>query len=399
LLAGIGLALGAMAAARGDDVESSFTAVSGSWNVGSNWSPTVVPNNGADTYEVTMPDGSQITEMDSNIEVSSFTLLGNLTFQNNISGQTLTVDGDVTQTTGTWLVSGAMAMVLDGNTTIGAQVTLQNGAGFMNNGNLTVNSAGTDAYTSGGTPAPLFSGTYNVVNNGVATWNNQSSVQFANFVVANAGTMTLNLSSGNSFVAGTYDQTQSTGLTMVGPGATLQANQMNLTAGQVFGTGTYSGSNFVLGNGSNAGATVTPGSGGNTTGTLTFLGNFNTIGGATFGFDLGGTGQGTTYDELVIGNNVNFNNTSLVFYLVNGYVPSNSDVFTIITSTGTVSGMFNNISGGVLTKSGVGTFNVNVGSGAVTLSNFSPVPEPRLDSLLGGLAILTGVFLRRRRHA
>ena len=93
-----------------------------------------------------------------------------------------------------------------------------------------------------------------------------------------------------------------------------------------------------------------------------------------FGFDLGGTGQGTTYDELVIGNNVNFNNTSLVFYLVNGYVPSNSDVFTIITSTGTVSGMFNNISGGVLTMSGVGTFNVNVGSGAVTLSNFSPVP-------------------------
>jgi hypothetical protein len=391
---------GMLAVVQGATVDTTFTNVSGSsWGNSANWSAGDVPNNGVNSYDVSIGDGSTISDMGTaSTDITSFATLGNATFQGSFSGQTLAVEGAFSVPSGTLVINGALAMIMNGTTTIGGQVALQNGAGFENNGNLTVNTANTFAYQSA-TAAPLFAGIYNVLNNGNATWNNQNNVQFANYVVGNAGTMVLNLSSGNSFIAGTYDQSQSSGLTIVGSGATLQANQMNLTAGEVFGTGTYSGSNFVLGNGSNAGATVSPGAGPNLAGSLSLLGNFNTIGGATFAFDLGGTSQGSTYDELSFGNNVNFNNTNLTFNLINGYVPTSGDVFTIVTGTGSVSGMFADVSNGTITMSGVGTFNVSVGSGAVTLSNFSAVPEPGLGALVGGAGVFAGVVWRRRRVA
>jgi hypothetical protein len=384
-------------AAYGVTVDTTFSDVSGSsWGNSANWSAGDVPNNGANSYNVSISSSATISDMGtSSTEITSFQTLGDATFQGSFSGQTLTVDGAFTQTSGTLLVSGPLGLILNGNTTIDSQLTLRNGAGIMNNGNLTVNTASTVADTSSSPPSPRFL-SYNVVNTGLITWNNQSDVQFANFVVDNSGTILVNLSLGHSFIAGTYIQNTTTGITVVGAGATLQVNQLNLTAGQVFGVGTYAGSNFVLGNGS-TGSTVSPGTGPNTVGNLTLAGNLNTIGGVTFAFDLGGTSQGTTYDLLNVPNNVNFNNTFLTFNFVNGFNPSNTDIFTIVSTAGNSSGMFANAPGGVVTMPGLGSFNVTVGSNAVTLSGFSAVPEPARASLLIGFGILAGLLWRKSR--
>jgi len=390
--------MAAFLASRGATVDTTFSDIASgnmSWGNSTNWSAGDVPNNGVNSYNVSISASSTISDMGaSSTEITSFQTLGDATFQGSFSGQTLTVDGDFTQASGTMLVSGPLGLVLNGNTTIDGQFDLRNGAGFMNNGNLTVNTASTVADTSLTAPAPRFDLSYNFVNTGVSTWNNQNSVQFANFAVLNTGTMLLNLSLGNSFIAGTYNQNTTTGVTVVGAGATLQVNQLNLTAGQIFGVGTYNGSNFVLGNGS-TGSTVSPGTGPNTAGNLTLAGNLNTIGGVTFAFDLGGTSQGANYDLLNLPNNVNFNTTNLTFNFINGFNPSNTDIFTIVSTAGNSSGMFANAPGGVITMPGLGSFNVTVNSNSVTLSGFSAVPEPGRASLLVGFAILAGLFWRK----
>jgi hypothetical protein len=394
------VALAVTLAARAATVDTTFSDIAPgnmSWGNSTNWSAGDVPNNGANAYNVSISASSTISDMGAPLtEITSFQTLGDATFQGSFSGQTLIVDGNFTQATGTMLVDGPLGFILNGTTVIDSQLTLRNGAGFMNNGNLTVNTASTVAETSIALPPPIFNLSYNVVNTGLMTWNNQNDVQFANFAIKNSGTLLVNLSLGHSFVAGTYDQNVSSGITIVGAGATLQVNNLNLNAGQVYGVGTYLGSNFALGDGS-TGSTVSPGTGPATAGNLTLAGNLNTIGGVTFAFDLGGTSQGATYDRLNLPLNINFNNTKLNFDLINGFTPANTDIFTVVSTAGNASGMFANASNGTITMAGLGTFNVTVSSNAVTLSNFTAVPESGLTALLGGLLALAAVARRRKQ--
>ncbi len=83
--------------------------------------------------------------------------------------------------------------------------------------------------------------------------------------------------------------------------------------------------------------------------------------------------------------------------LLNGFVPSSGDSFTIVTA-GSIAGFFANVSdGGTLTtQDGQGQFTVSTSGNSVVLSNYSAVPEPGTIALVaGGLFLLLGRLRRR----
>jgi PEP-CTERM motif len=117
-------------------------------------------------------------------------------------------------------------------------------------------------------------------------------------------------------------------------------------------------------------------------------------------FDIGGTSQGTQYDYLTEAGALPLSlDGTLSLTLVNGFVPSPGDMFTIIHSNANLGpGLFDNIApGGRLeTTDGLGSFVVNYGTGSpdVVLTNFL-IPEPATSALaLLGL----GVLVQRRRR-
>ena len=79
--------------------------------------------------------------------------------------------------------------------------------------------------------------------------------------------------------------------------------------------------------------------------------------------------------------------------LLDGFVPSASDSFRILSAS-SVSGTFDNVVGGTIAFSD-GQFNVAYSPSGVTLSNFAPVPEPGAFALIG-LAMTTAIARRRR---
>jgi len=79
--------------------------------------------------------------------------------------------------------------------------------------------------------------------------------------------------------------------------------------------------------------------------------------------------------------------------LLDGFVPSASDSFRILSAS-SVSGTFDNVVGGKIAFSD-GQFNVAYSPSGVTLSNFAPVPEPGAFALIG-LAMTTAIARRRR---
>lgn len=137
----------------------------------------------------------------------------------------------------------------------------------------------------------------------------------------------------------------------------------------------------------------------------------------TLTVDLGGTGNlafssssvleielasVSAFDVLVINGRAALGG-QLSVDLLGGYIPSNSDVFTILTATNLLSGSpplgaFSNVANGstLLTQDGGASFTVSyLGNSQVQLSNFTAVPEPGSLAVCGGLAV-SGMFRRRR---
>jgi fibronectin-binding autotransporter adhesin len=121
---------------------------------------------------------------------------------------------------------------------------------------------------------------------------------------------------------------------------------------------------------------------------------------STLAFNIGGTLQDADYDSLIIDGNITLGG-NLQLTLADGFVPSSSDVFTLlqVEDGGTLSGDFANVGDGqfLLTSDGAGEFLVNYGTGAnadqIILSDFQVVPEPASLSLLA----TSGILLARGR--
>lgn len=129
---------------------------------------------------------------------------------------------------------------------------------------------------------------------------------------------------------------------------------------------------------------------GNAPGIISVSGNYAQDHAASMLIEL----AGTTPDKF---DAVNVSGTAtldgeLKLSLLDGFVPSSADGFTFLTA-GAVSGRFSNAIDSV--RFDGGSFDISYGGGAVTLYNFSAVPEPAG----AGLVASAGLLLLARRRA
>ena len=161
-----------------------------------------------------------------------------------------------------------------------------------------------------------------------------------------------------------------TGTTTVSAGTLLingdtSGSLMNVTGGTLGGTGPVGG--ITSANGS-----VAPGNG---AGLLTSAGNVTFNSGTTFRIEIGGVNPGTEYDRLQVTGTVNLGAgvTTLNGTLINGFTPVVGQQFTIIQSTGGITGTF--AQGSSITFGGV-DFTITYNANSVVLSVQAPSPTP-----------------------
>lgn len=381
LLGLLPLAAGVAPGASAAVIDSIMTS-NGDWHVAGNWSPAQVPNNGADTYNVSLPSGRSV-DLSADATVTDLTTGGSVTF-NNASSRLLTVQGTLTHDAGTFTVQTALGLVLQGTAVFSGDLDLRNGAGLINEGSLVLGAIASFTAPQSATFADDFD------NSGTVTVNAPGNFNLNNFKTRNTGTFEVQA---NTFSSGTSYR-QESGSSIVHAGASIASNSLQLVGGTVSGEGTYQGSSFSLGDG-DAGALVTPGMSGGDVGVLTFAGNMGAVGGATLSFDLNGTGQGTTYDQLVIQNGANMNGVALEVTL--GFTPSGSDAFDIITGNNLANGTFLNEAGGRISFA-EGSFAVTHGQNFIRLDDFIAVPEPAAWAPVAALGLLGLAGWRRGRR-
>ena len=184
--------------------------------------------------------------------------------------------------------------------------------------------------------------------------------------LVSGGTATLNIQPG-----GTVNITQnivifSNGLLRL-EGGTLDAAAISFQGGGQFqfssGTlhvGTYNG-NLV-----NQGGTLAPG---NSAGTTTIAGSYAQQPAGNLAIEIGGTTPGSTYDVVNIASIAGISG-QLQLALLNGFDPSASNTFTVLTAASGLFGTFANVANGqrLATSDGRGSFLVNYGPG----STFNP---------------------------
>ncbi len=188
---------------------------------------------------------------------------------------------------------------------------------------------------------------------------------------AGIGTSTFTLSgTGKLIIPGTLSGAQAsarqvfafTGGTLAA--ATINATNLRATSNGSPGTFTQSG------------GTLAPGDDG-TAGRTQITGNYSLATDARLTLDLGGTTQANGFQsgsyDLVTVNGTTSLAGNLSVRLLPGFTPSAATTFTVLTSTGTLSGTFANVAFGstVVTSGGQGTFVVNKSGNNVTLSNYT----------------------------
>jgi hypothetical protein len=274
----------------------------------------------------------------TNLNLSSGVLSGSATFA---------VTGTFNWTGGT--VGGATFVLnepqnatfnLIGNTdknVNGSTINLSGTTNWSGSGNISLSNSATINNQA--------SGTFNVQNDQEVTGSGGSFVNAGTFTKSptlgttsvtqgltftnNGGTV--NIQSGTFDLQGGY--TQNAGTTSISQGATLissNSHTITLTGGTLGGSGNVgsvsSATNVVNG------GTVAPGGVG-TSGTLTIAGNYTQGASGTLAIDLGGHTPGTQYDQLVITGTATFmaGGGTLSLTDINSFVPSNGDVYTVIT--------------------------------------------------------------------
>ncbi|MEK7750606.1 MAG: hypothetical protein AAB654_01725, partial [Acidobacteriota bacterium] len=137
----------------------------------------------------------------------------------------------------------------------------------------------------------------------------------ADFTNVNAGAATLLVGSGGT-------------ANVLGGTSTFGA--VNMTGGTLKGTGT------ITGNVTNTGGTVAPGA---SPGILTINGTYVQGPSGALSMEIGGTTAGTLYDQLIVNGDVALGGT-LSATFINGFAPAATNSFTLVQSSGTVSGTF-----------------------------------------------------------
>jgi autotransporter-associated beta strand protein len=177
-----------------------------------------------------------------------------------------------------------------------------------------------------------------------------------------SGTGTLTLSNASNTYTGTT--TVSAGTLLIN--GNTSSSLMNVTGGTLGGSGTVGG--ITATNGS-----VAPGSSDGLAGLLISNGNVSFNSGTTFNVDIGGAKPGVQYDQLGVAGTVNLGAgvANLSGSLINGFTPTPGQQFTIIESTGGITGTF---AQGSSINIGGTDFTITYDAGDVVLS--VPLPSP-----------------------
>ena len=195
-----------------------------------------------------------------------------------------------------------------------------------------------------------------------------SSTAYAGVFSGTGGALT-KIGSGTFTLTGTNTYTGSTTVsngTLLVNGSTASTSSVSVSNGAIMG-----GSGTVAGPVSDSG-TLSPGqaSGSPTAVLNTGAETFNS--GAAFDVDLGGTTPGSGYDQLNVAGTVSIAATTLLnVNLASGYTPAPNTTYTILASTGAISGTFNGLANGATFTSGGTTFQITYNT---------PPPARRLTS-------------------
>ena len=179
------------------------------------------------------------------------------------------------------------------------------------------------------------------------------------------GTLTFNLTKAGAAKVVLGASNTYHGVTLINQGVLELATGGSIGATLING-GTLGGTGTAASIASQAtGGTVAPGSG---PGILNVGGNVVFAPQTGFAVEIGGTTAGTQHDRLVAGGTVNLGGANLSVSFSNGFTPGPNDTFTIIQSTGAITGQF--AQGGYITVAGT-KFRINYRPNSVVLG--SPV--------------------------
>lgn len=306
--------------------------------------------------------------------------VANATTLTNFSGTTLTG--------GTYRVSGGGTLNLDSTrpsiTTLGAGTTVElNGTSTFTAINQLATNGGTFRLLGG----RAFTTVGSFANNGLLEISGAGSTfTMAGAAFTNSGTV--NVLSGGAFNSGASVTVSSgqftigTGGTVGGAGSFTVQNSAVLrvdgalnkvltvdAGGRVQGTGTINGNVTLDGE-------IAPG---NSAGTITVNGSITQKGSTVTKIEIGGTTQGTQYDNIIVTQTVTLNGQLNVSFF-GGYLPTFNDNF-VILQAGSILGQWSNTPNNQY-FGGFFTMDVLYTPTFVSLSGFSPVPEP------GGLALV-----------
>ena len=185
-----------------------------------------------------------------------------------------------------------------------------------------------------------------------------------NTVQINAGTTSF---SGDNSYTGTTTISGGTLLAKNGGGSATGTGLVTIQSG-----GTLGGPGIVSNVSVQSGGNITPREGATTaslrTGAVTFTS------GAVFNVQLNGTTAGAQYDQIVATGNVTLGNATLNVGL--GFAPGAGTSFTIVQTSGSVSGTFLGLTDGAQITAGGKTFVIHYTATTVTLTVTTPGPTP-----------------------
>jgi hypothetical protein len=222
--------------------------------------------------------------------------------------------------------------------------------------------------------------------------------------LTNFGSMTLN--------ANTSRMRFDAGTSITGPGAIILTNEAILEVSNIgifTNHVTNCSDHTIKGNGAihiDPGTTLTNNgtiAPGTPVGRLNYEGNLQLSYASNLAFEIGGTIEGVSYDQLRNADSMPLIlNGKLTVTLINGFTPLASDTLDIVTTPAPLERAFTNVPSGerMNTSDGAGSFIVSYKANNVVLSNFGPpLPPSQLLNLstrtrvLNGLNVLIAGFI------
>jgi T5SS/PEP-CTERM-associated repeat protein len=182
----------------------------------------------------------------------------------------------------------------------------------------------------------------------------------------------------------THNVNLDTASTLTLQGGTLSAAEIGLNGLQFNGTFQWSSGTLHVGvfrkSLTNQAGTLAPGT---SIGSTIIDGNYTQQAGAKLAIDIGGTAANTQYDVVSSEGVANLNGL-LQLTLINAFMPTSGQQFTIFNTVGGITGAFSNVANGqrLTTSDGGGSFIVNYGVGSafaptsIVLSSFLAVGLP-----------------------